>query len=457
MGMQVRYCMVKRNETSCGKIKILFLCWGFSIHAFRRIKLFVDDERFAVGIVSNHEYNFENADNYLLKPEYNAGKEHIGDKHAGIFSVLIRRILNKQIVKKFIAKMEYYSAVMKIQIIVLPKIILTYKDLKKIKPEIIMGINDYKILKKAVRNFKPEVIFLQTLLYPSYLAYFLPDSIPQIITFWNGDIIWWAKWNGIDKLIKKQIVTHGARRANLITVNSKMAAERCKSIYKVPNNKIVRLHYPGVDLDHFRPIDKDNAKRNLNLRSKQIILWPRGLGSYLNSDILIQSSVAVISKYPNALFLIISGVGGEEEKNKHYKLACDLGVEKHFLIQGYISYQEMPMYYGCSDAVVSISSNDSLPNVMIEAMACGVPLVMGDIPQIRDWITDGYNGYLVPLRDPEVLSKMLIRLLDNPDGNNEVFIKRNIELVKKEFDSKKNIETIKTTVIKMLENYYYNQ
>lgn len=42
----------------------------------------------------------------------------------------------------------------------------------------------------------------------------------------------------------------------------------------------------------------------------------------------------------------------------------------------------MPDYYACADVMVSISSHDSLPNCMLEAMACGIPVVMGDIPQI---------------------------------------------------------------------------
>src|SRR4030042_4298500 len=48
------------------RTKVLFLAWGFSIHAYRRIQLFVDDPEFEVAVVSTHDYNFTNARNILL-------------------------------------------------------------------------------------------------------------------------------------------------------------------------------------------------------------------------------------------------------------------------------------------------------------------------------------------------------------------------------------------------------
>lgn len=437
------------NDVQDKQLKVLFLCWGYSIHAYRRIKLFVDDDRFKIGVVSNYRYNFENTENFYLngsnKTDYNQLKK---DKGA-ILSKSKKNYFQKQKIKKITTKFELYIAILKTLFILLPKEFLKPNGIKRILHEIKIGINDYRVLNIAVKNFKPDLIFLQTLLYPCYLAFFLPYSIPQIITFWNGDVTWWAKWNGIDRIIKKQIVTYGTHRADLITVNSKLAASICQTTYRVSKDKIMCLHYPGVNLDHFKPMNKNDAKKLLNIKSEKIILWPRGLGGYLNSDVFIQSSPAIIQKYPDIFFLIISSAGGEEEKNNHYNLTRKLGVEKHFIFNDHVSYKDMPLYYGCSNAVVSISSNDSLPNVMIEAMACGIPLVMGDIPQIRDWITDGYNGYLVPTREPDELSDKLIKVLSNYRNKNDLFVKNNFELVKLEFDSKKNVEKIKNLVLQI--------
>jgi glycosyltransferase involved in cell wall biosynthesis len=72
----------------------------------------------------------------------------------------------------------------------------------------------------------------------------------------------------------------------------------------------------------------------------------------------------------------------------------------------------MPYYYSAADITVSISSKDSFPNCMIEAMACRSPVVMGDIPSIREWVENGVNGFLVPPEDPEKLAEKIIEVFN---------------------------------------------
>lgn len=113
---------------------------------------------------------------------------------------------------------------------------------------------------------------------------------------------------------------------------------------------------------------------------------------------------------------------------------------------GAVAWEKMPTYYQAADVMVSISSNDSLPNCMLEAMAAGVPVIMGDIPQIREWIRDGENGLLVAPRNPQEVSMALLRILENSDGIVADFVSRNYDLVRREFDSKKNCRLVKELV-----------
>ena len=409
------------------------MAWGFSIHAYRRIHLFVDDPEFEVSVVSTHNYKFENAMNILLtdaKRKNETGNSgitqqgRIGEK----IKIIIGERLGKLITQ--IVSVLYRSP------LILPLHI--FYDFYK-------GIKDIKIIKSAVKEFNPDVIFLQTLLYPCYLAYFLPRSLPIMITFWNGDVVWWAKWNGIERLFKKQIVQYGVRRAQGITVNSKMAFNACLG-YGATSDKIHLIPYPGVDLERFRPFSKKEAREKLGITSSKVVLCPRGLGGFLNSDVIVESAAAVIKKNPDILFLFISGVGGETELEKHKYIARKLGIEKNFRWDGQVPWEVMPLYYSSSDVMVSISSNDSLPNCMLEAMACRVPVIMGDIPQIKERVIDSVNGFLVPPRDPVALSDRIMKVFEDPDGNIKLFAKKNLELVMHQFDSKKNVKQVKDLV-----------
>lgn len=363
------------------RTKVLFFVWGDSIHARRRIKIFTDDPSFEVGVVSTYAYDFENARNYYLADaRLNVGRRP-----------WIQRVLR--------------------------------------------ALLDPILVKKYAYQFRPDVIFLQTLLYPAYLSYFLPSKLPMMITFWNGDVTWWAESTGIKRVFKKQIVLYGVRRAAAITVNSKVAQEACFG-YGASEDKVKLIRYPGANLEKFIPVrDKRSARERLGLRHGKVVLCPRGLGGYLNSDVIIEAAAEVIRLSPDTLFLFISGVGSEEIKQEHLRRAAELGISANIRMDGKISWELMPVYYQSADVMVSISSNDSLPNCMLEAMACGIPVVMGDIPQIREWVKDGDNGYLVPPRDPIALTESIKNILTKDDEMINRFIKTNIEMVKREADS----------------------
>lgn len=403
------------------RTKVLFFAWGDSIHARRRIQIFTEDSTFEVGVISTFPYEFENAKNYYLSfscPE----------REGTTGSILLRKIFSKVLSRLMYLAVRYFD-----------------DEITTVDCDCYRWIMDLHLVKNYARKFKPDVIFLQTLMYPCYLSFFLPRKIPTVITFWNGDLTWWAKWNGIERAMKKQIVLHGIKRAQAITVNSDAAFDACLG-YGAARNKVKLIRYPGVNLDLFKPHpDKIAARKRLGLLHGKIVLCPRGLGDYLNSDVIVESAAIVAKKFPDVQFLFLSGVGEGELWDRHKKRAADLGISENIRRDGHISWENMPTYYNASDVVVSVSSNDSLPNCMMEAMACGVPLVMGDIPQIRTWIKDGDNGYLVPPRDAALLAEAIMKIFDKK-STVEKFTKRNMDLVHREFDGRFAASAVKSLV-----------
>jgi len=242
--------------------------------------------------------------------------------------------------------------------------------------------------------------------------------------------------------LKKQLVEYGIRKAAAITVNSRSAYEKCLG-YGVPPEKVRLIRYPGVDRERFRPMARDEARRALGISAGKVVLCPRGLGGYLNSDVIVEAAAGVVREWPDILFLFVSGVGGEAERENHRKMARGLEIGKKCRFDGEVPWEAMPTYYGASDAMVSISSNDSLPNCMMEAMACGVPVILGDIPQLREWIDDGINGFLVPPREPRALAERILRVVRDAAGSVAAFSNRNLELVAREFDGAGNARDVK--------------
>ncbi len=413
--------------------RALFLTWGYSIHAERRIRLFTDDCEFDVGVVSTYDYKFSKATNYLL-----TGAEEGRDSVAGYEGSNRRVTLANAacFVRERIAKLK--SGIRKVRCFRERRVAMAVWRLCR---ELIFAVRDFRILRSAIKEFVPDVIFLQTLMYPSYLAYFVSWRIPRIVTFWNGDVVWWAKWSGIERLLKKQIVAFGIRRATAITVNSTAAFNACLG-YGIEKSKVHTIRYPGVDFKRFHPIGKAWARQSLGITARQVVFAPRGLAHYLNSDIIVDAASKVIAAYADTLFIFARASSGGELATR----AHERGIERNIRWEGVVPWEQMPLYYCASDVVVSISSNDSTPNCMFEAMACRVPLIMGDIPQIREWVKDEVNGFLVSVRDSDALADRILGVFVNAGSVVEQIVETNYSRVRCEMDSQRNGDLIRRLV-----------
>jgi len=431
-------------------VRILFLAWGYSIHAVRRIRIFSEDPGFEVIVVSTHDYRIPGARNILLSGEREKADitgRFIRDRAGspGGTSRLLRRI--DRILRRGWDLYRYVPTLVRLGVAD-PRTIRMALDSQNVLLELEIGRHDLEILKAAVHEFRPDLVFLQTLLYPCYLSSLLRASIPRVVTFWNGDVTWWAQWSGTERMIKKQIVTHGANSARAVTVNSGAAREACLTYGVRPENVHV-IRYPGVDRRRFAPSSRMDARSRLDIGARHVVLCPRGVGGYLNADVIVEAAPAILSGHPDTLFLVLSRAGDEEDRRDHRIRAEALGVGGNFRWEEHVPWESMPGYYNAADVMISISSNDSLPNCMLEAMACGIPVVMGDIPSIREWITDGENGFLVPPRDAASLAATVAKVLESPGEALEAMTRNGMEQVRRDADGEINARRIKDLVQKV--------
>jgi glycosyltransferase involved in cell wall biosynthesis len=275
----------------------------------------------------------------------------------------------------------------------------------------------------------------------------LPKSIPIIVTFWNGDIIWWAKWNGIERFLKKKIVKYGIRRAAAITVNSQSAYDICLS-YNIDKQKVNLIRYPGIDLNIFKQMDKKQARKELGIVADKIVLCPRGFKSekdYLNNDTIIQAAKELINQHDDILFLFV-GINLNIDWDRFYNSIENQEDISNFRNDGCVEWNEMSKYYSAADVVISLSSKDSQPNCMLEAMACKSPNIVGDIPQIREWVADGENGFIVPCHDSSLLAQTILKVLNMKANELNIITENAYNLVASKANYQKNVDLIKNLV-----------
>lgn len=191
----------------------------------------------------------------------------------------------------------------------------------------------------------------------------------------------------------------------------------------------------GVD-EAFLEMGK-NKKMELNNRSF-IILSNRNLLPIYNVSLLIRAIPTVLKEEPKTQFLI---AGDGSEKRKLGKEVEDFKLSGSVKFLGRVPHQEMPDLLSQSDIYVSTSRYDGTSVSLLEALACGVFPVVTDIPSNREWIADGFNGFLVSEEDEKLLASKIVQAIRD-HGLLEEAYEINRRIVKERAYWRENIKRI---------------
>lgn len=120
----------------------------------------------------------------------------------------------------------------------------------------------------------------------------------------------------------------------------------------------------------------------------------------------------VLRKCPHTKFIIIGHMGSRRISEKRYLYVKRLGIEKQVIFLGERS--DVNRLMQVLDVHVLCSTKEGCPNVLIEAMAAGVPQVATNIAPIAELMHDGREGILTPVKRPKQLASAIVRLLTDP-------------------------------------------
>ncbi len=172
------------------------------------------------------------------------------------------------------------------------------------------------------------------------------------------------------------------------------------------NNVIVVPN--GVDTEKFKPAGKENARKLLNLPlDKNIILFVGALRSIKGVDYLIEAAKNFVDS--NTELYLVGRDDGLKKSLK--KMAQDFKITDFIKFIGPVNHEDIPLWVSASDILVLPSLSEGRPNVVLEALACEVPVVATDVGGIPELIINGETGYLVPAKNPLELSEKVNKLL----------------------------------------------
>lgn len=170
----------------------------------------------------------------------------------------------------------------------------------------------------------------------------------------------------------------------------------------------IRVVLQGVDLDLFRPVDREAVRRRLGL-SGRVLLSVGYLTGRKGQHLVVEA----LPRLPDTTFLI-AGEGRMEGMLRDRVRFLGLADRVRFL--GNVAQEDLKDYYGAADALVLPSSREGLANVLMESMACGTPVVATPVWGTPEAINVPEAGVLMRERSSEALIEALRQLFANyPD------------------------------------------
>lgn len=162
----------------------------------------------------------------------------------------------------------------------------------------------------------------------------------------------------------------------------------------------------GVDLERFVPVEQQEARRTVDMNHQDLLLLCVGNLVELKGHELV---IRMLQSFPRAHLVL---VGHGPLRSTLEALAQALGVHERVTFAGQQPNEKLKNYYSAADVLLLASSREGWPNVLLEAMACGTPVVATRVNGTPEIVAAPEAGRLAEARDVGSLAAALQQLLD---------------------------------------------
>ncbi len=230
-------------------------------------------------------------------------------------------------------------------------------------------------------------------------------GVPYVVEVYNsGDPVIDGKYGRFSGLMSRLILKHAAG----IVGNSNAVRDHIRN--SAPDSERVHVVRLGVDDSVFSPgPGKPPEELGAQLRGRRVLLSVSRLVERKGNDTAIRALPAIAETVADVVYVI---VGDGPDRGRLRELASDLGVGDRVLFAGERHGVELVGLYRSCDLFLMLSRGpEGLPLTLVEAAACGKPVIVGDLIGQREAVEDGVTGRLVPLDSPESVSAACTQLL----------------------------------------------
>jgi glycosyltransferase involved in cell wall biosynthesis len=167
-----------------------------------------------------------------------------------------------------------------------------------------------------------------------------------------------------------------------------------------------RVIYPAINPEFFHPLPAKEQNQKFTVISTGSLHWVKGYEYAL---------LAIRQLIREGVDLEYHIIGDGSDRQRILFTINDLGLQKHVFLHGRLSPEKVRDELQTADVFLLPSLSEGISNAALEAMACGLPVVTTNCGGMREAVTDGVEGLVVPMRDFQAMSSALVLLYEQPD------------------------------------------
>ena len=291
--------------------------------------------------------------------------------------------------------------------------------------------------KKYASGVKPDALIgCWATTYGFYAAY--SNLHPFVLFVWGSDVLVFP-WKFVPL---RTLVRYALRKADVVVVDSDVQK---KAVVRLGCESDKILRFPWVKLNGF----ESNVKQKFEGRKELgwteddiVVIGMRDHNPVYGVNYLIEAIPFILEQESKAKFLIL----GEGELTSQFKQRVRKQIAQgsvRFL--GKAPHEDVAKYLNAADIYVSTSFSDGTSASLLEAMACSTTPIVTAISGNKEWIQDGWNGYLTPTRDVNQLAQKIVFLAKNEEVRRKM-AKNAFETVRTKVNWQRNIATLNDTI-----------
>ena len=256
-------------------------------------------------------------------------------------------------------------------------------------------------LRQVIKHIQPDLIHtgpIQTCAFIAVLTGFRP-----ILTMsWGFDLMQDVHKNRWMERITRYVL----RNSTYFTSDALVTRDKAVAYGMNPDRTII---FPwGVDLAHYSPKDWSTGKMD-QPENAFTLFCNRAWEPLYGIDVLARAFVRAAQRRPELSMMLL---GGGSEAARIRQILLNGGVLDRVTFGGQISQTELPRWYHWADVYISPTHVDGSSVSLMEALACGLPCLVSDIPGNREWVIEGENGWLFPDGDADALATKILQAFD---------------------------------------------